>query len=79
MREGALLSRLGLDQPSHLPIVTCKHMLTLKHANRMCSMQYLHATCNTCMQHAIHFSNMRASFEAADACVSAAALFPRLS
>ena len=31
------------------------------------------------MQHAIHFSNMRASFEAADASVSAAALFPRLS
>ena len=55
-REGALLSRLGLDQPSHLPIVTCKHMCNtetckqcVQHAIHACNMQYMHVACNTCV------------------------------
>ena len=73
-KGGALLSRLGLDPPSRLPIVTCKHTCNtltrnkhVQHAIHACNMRYMRVACNT-----------RAKlFEAPDASIPAAALFAR--
>ncbi len=55
-KGGALLSRLGLDPPSHLPTVACKHMCNnvtchkyVQHAIHACNMQYMRVACNTCV------------------------------